>query len=297
VLQWGKLLGLRAESKVESGARGEGFPRAHGLTPKLTVNTVAARKPLTVGVEARSTGVVVRGNLPADVPHYEARFAYPDPVELFGHAVVGGLAQRGIEIAGGFRRQRDVEPGNEVARMRSDLRSTLVPVLTHSNNSVADQVFFALGNHVTSAGDRAGGRAAVSTALRRLGVSADSLVQVDGSGLSRDNLVTTRQLVALLDAVLASDAGTAALFRAALPVAGETGSLAKRMRDAPTRGRVWAKTGWIRGTSGLAGFVRTRDERTLVFGILVDYPNKSGLNTHCWKPMQDAICEVLYASE
>jgi D-alanyl-D-alanine carboxypeptidase len=47
--------------------------------------------------------------------------------------------------------------------------------------------------------------------------------------------------------------------------------------------------------SALSGYLETADGRTLAFSILVEYPNVDGLNTNCWKPMEDAICEVLAA--
>jgi len=78
-------------------------------------------------------------------------------------------------------------------------------------------------------------------------------------------------------------------LKASLAVAGETGTLAKRMRTSPARGRVFAKTGFIGGTSALAGYAEGR-ERTFAFAILVAYPVYGGLNTSCWKPMQDEIC-------
>ena len=69
--------------------------------------------------------------------------------------------------------------------LRSPLADALVPILRHSNNSVADQVFLATGGAVAGAADRAGGLAATRRALERLGVSTDGLEQVDGSRLSR----------------------------------------------------------------------------------------------------------------
>ena len=147
-------------------------------------------------------------------------------------------------------------------------------------------------------GDRAGGAAAVQRAFDLLGVSSEGWVQVDGSGLSRSNRVTARQTTALLAALLDADPESARLLREALPLSGLAGgSLAERMRDEPTRGRVRAKTGWIGGASGLSGLAETLDGRTLAFSILVSYPREGGLNTSVWKPMQDAICRLLVESE
>jgi len=272
-------------------------PRNHGLQRKGTVSTSARRSRLNLAVEARSRGLTVRGTIPADVTTYQTRFAYPDPVELFGHAVVGGLARRGLSIEGGFRRQRDAPGGAAVARLRSPLEPLLVPILEHSNNSVSDQLFLALGHATQERGDRTGGAAASALALERLGISTQGFAQVDGSGLSRENRVSPRQLTALLGAVQRGDPAAARALREALPLAGESGGLEGRMQRDPARGRVRAKTGFIGGTSGLSGVVETLDGRTLCFSILVSYPRVDGLNTHVWKPLQDRICELLVESE
>ncbi len=284
-----------------SGARAEVLvrPQFHGLTRRGEVRSVGRGHRLDIAVGVSSGNVTVRGEIPLDVHTWSARFAHTDPVELFGHAVLGGLAARGIEIEGGFRRERDpeVSAAREVARMVSPLAETLEPILADSNNSVSDQLFLAVGHAVARAGTREGGRRATATALERLGVSPDGLVQVDGSGLSRADRVSARQLTSLLLAVGSGDPDVAAAYEGALAVAGERGTLEKRMRDSVARGRVRAKTGFISGTSGLSGFVETLSGRRLVFSILVAYPPTSGLNTSCWKPMQDDICAVLVASE
>ena len=91
------------------------------------------------------------------------------------------------------------------------------------------------------------------------------------------------------ETVLRLDPKVAHAYVESLAVGGETGTLERRGMD----GRVRAKTGFIAGTSALSGLVETRAGRTLVFSILVDYPKFDGLNTSCWKPMQDAICKQL----
>jgi serine-type D-Ala-D-Ala carboxypeptidase/endopeptidase (penicillin-binding protein 4) len=270
-------------------------PRDHGLRRRGTVTT--GGKALKIDVGANAGGVTVKGNLPPGSKPYVARFAHPDPVALFGSAITAGLARRGVAIEAGFRVERGAPAGREVARLRSGLGDVLVPILTHSRNSVADQLFFATAHASGERGDRAGGRAATGRALAALGISDQGLVLVDGSGLSRDNRVCPRQFTALLSAVLTRKDERARRLFEALPVAGETGTLEGRMGDSVARGRVHAKTGFIGGTSALAGVARTLDGRELAFAILVSYPRVSGLNTHCWKPMGDAICAALVESK
>ncbi|MFT7676087.1 MAG: D-alanyl-D-alanine carboxypeptidase/D-alanyl-D-alanine-endopeptidase (penicillin-binding protein 4) [Planctomycetota bacterium] len=268
-------------------------PAGSGLTRRGEVKTVAKRKALTVAVGATPGRYTVRGSIPADVPSYTARFAVPDPVEFFGQTLKSALAKQGLSIAGKVVRERHAEGGKLVATMRSALADTVVPILRDSNNSVADQVFLHLALRSGKRPNRAGGQAAVAGALIKLGVSAEGLVQVDGSGLSKQDRTSPRQLTALVAAAMARGGEAARLFREALPVAGESGKLSNRMRDGAARGRVRAKTGFVNGASGLSGLVETQDGRVLAFSILVNYPHVNGLNTHAFKPMQDEICEAL----
>jgi D-alanyl-D-alanine carboxypeptidase/D-alanyl-D-alanine-endopeptidase (penicillin-binding protein 4) len=266
-------------------------PRAHGLVPAFDVTTAAARSRLVVRVSARGGKVTVAGSLPADVPRWTTRFAAPDPVELYGHVLLDALARGGIRVEGGIVRRRGEPTGRPLATLTSPLAALLEPINTESDNALADQVFLALGDRITGSGTRAGGRAATAFALAALDVPVEGLVQVDGSGLSRDNRATARQITALLDAVLSKDARTGEAFRASLAVAGESGTLQDRMRGLADR--VHAKTGFIGGTSALSGVVETGSGRRLAFSILVEYPVSGGLNTSVWKPLQDDLCAEL----
>jgi len=270
-------------------------PRDHGLARKGQVTTGARGSRNAVNVGANRAGVTVRGTLPAGVQPFVCRFAHPDPVELFGHAVSEGLRRRGVPVAGGIRRERGAEGGRRVALLRSPIAPLLEPILLDSENPVADQLLLAAAVRAGLSGDRAGGQALVRRALEGLDVPSDGLVLVDGSGLSRDDRVAAHHFTATMVA-LRGHQGWPALL-AALPVAGETGSLANRMRTAPARGRVHAKTGFIGGTSALVGVTRTLDGRELAFAVLVNYPVVSGLNTSCWKPMGDELAGLLVESE
>lgn len=283
--------GQEADVRVE--------PRRNGLRRKGRVVTAGAQTRLDVRVEGRFGSAFVDGSIPAGVEPWSTRFAAADPVALFGHALLGAIADRGIPVRDGWKRAHAPLTGSwsEIARIETPIRSVFEAVNTDSNNACADQLFLALGHVHGGGGTRSGGRAAVARALDRLGVPADGLVQVDGSGLSRDNRVTARQITALVAAVLGLDPVTARTFVDSLAVAGETGTLDDRMDDPLLAGNVRAKTGFIAGTSALSGILDTRDGRRLVFSILVEYPPVDGLNTRLWKPMENAICKELAGAD
>ncbi len=291
-LNAGLLTASVTPGPVGGRATVEVHPAPHGLRELYGVDTVQGTE-LDVRVGATLSAVTVKGELGASIGPWSSSFAHPDPVLLFGHAVAGGLRRHGIELEGEVRRARDVPPGAPLARITSPLVDTLVPINTWSTNSVADQVFLATALAVEGEATRAAGARATARALERLGVQSAGLVQVDGSGLSRDDRATARQISALLDAVLARRDVLARAYRDSLAVAGRSGTLGERMRGTAADGRVHAKTGWIRGASALSGLTTTRAGSDVFFAILVGYPPEaSGLNTRCFKPMHDEIATL-----
>lgn len=268
-------------------------PRHHGLPETVDVETTRGGK-LVVRLDAHAAaGVIVRGGLPSSVNGWVGTCAHRDPVLLFGSALLGALRERGIAVEGELRRERDVAGGEELAALHSPLASVLGPINTDSDNGCADQLFLALGQARGGAGTRESAARVTAEALEHLGVPSAGFQQTDGSGLSRHNRVSARQMTALVAAVLELPGTAPALFQASLAVGGRTGTLDDRLKGPSVAGRVHAKTGFIGGVSALSGLVESAAGPRYAFSILVEYPVTDGLNTSCWKPMQDAICTLL----
>ena len=87
----------------------------------------------------------------------------------------------------------------------------------------------------------------------------------DGSGLAAGNLVTPRAFAQLLAYMHRHPKG--ASFLAALPHAGQPGSLLRRFVGTPLEARVIAKTGSIDRVNSLSGYVERADGRTISFSI------------------------------
>lgn len=268
-------------------ARVEVRPRGHGLRRRGKVVTVA-EGPLDVRVGASFHSVTVDGKLPLSAPHRVFRFAHPDPVDLFGRVLLDALEDSGIEVDGHLRRERDAPGGVELARIVTPLPHVLRPINTDSNNACADALLLLLGARLEGDGSRAGGARAVARTLEAAGIPTEGLRQVDGSGLARSNRATARILVSLVTEMVRRDDANSRAWLASLAVAGESGTLAGRMRRPELRGHVRAKTGWISGASALSGVLET-PRGPLCFSILVEYPRIGGLNDGVWKPMHEEV--------
>ncbi|HEX7298985.1 MAG TPA: D-alanyl-D-alanine carboxypeptidase/D-alanyl-D-alanine-endopeptidase [Solirubrobacteraceae bacterium] len=145
--------------------------------------------------------------------------------------------------------------------VRDLIRVTNVP----SDNFVAEMLVKDLGAQFGGAGTTAAGVGVVRAQLASLGVHPRI---VDGSGLSRADRTTPRQVVRLLTTMHRQQ--VAASFEDSLPVAGRTGTISKRMRGTPAQDRCRAKTGTLIGVSALAGVCHAAGGHTIAFAMLMN---------------------------
>jgi D-alanyl-D-alanine carboxypeptidase/D-alanyl-D-alanine-endopeptidase (penicillin-binding protein 4) len=117
------------------------------------------------------------------------------------------------------------------------------------------------------------------------GIVPGDVIQTDGSGLSRHDLVTPRAIAALLK--YAQDQPWFAAYYASLPVAGIDGTLEDRMKNTLAAGRIHAKTGSIEHVRTRSGFAETPGGRRLIFSFL---SNNQGGKNHEATDALDALC-------
>lgn len=140
-----------------------------------------------------------------------------------------------------------------------------------SNNFAAEMLLKGLGAQLGGAGSLSAGAGVVRDTLDDFGVRPRI---VDGSGLSRSNRTTPRQVVRLLERMRNQD--VAQSFRASLAVPGSTGTVSQRMRGTAAARGCQVKTGTLRGVSSLAGYCRTVGGRDIGFALLMNRVNISG---------------------
>ena len=116
------------------------------------------------------------------------------------------------------------------------------------------------------------------------GIPPGDVVQTDGSGLSRHDLVTPRAVVALL--LYAEKQPWFAEYFSSLPVAGVDGTLEDRMKNSIATGRLHAKTGSVEHVRTRAGYAELPSGRRLVFSFM---SNNMGSKSHEASDALDAL--------
>jgi D-alanyl-D-alanine carboxypeptidase/D-alanyl-D-alanine-endopeptidase (penicillin-binding protein 4) len=199
------------------------------------------------------------------------------------------LHKHGMVLQGSFKRDGKVpEVAQKVANHASaPLIDLIALMLKESDNLYADCFVKHIGGSVVGKAGWQEGADGVRTLMRKNNLAACSIVEMyDGSGKSRYNLVSPHQLVELL--VWQRYQENFIKFIKALPHAGVDGTLKDRMQKTAAHRRVWAKTGTMKGISGLAGYVVTRDKEPLAFAIMINNYLQPAAK---YKALEDKICE------
>lgn len=276
-------LSLAGISTLAAAAKQAGITRITGvLRADLAGWTTDQGTPLTGGAYNREIGgrlgalVVSRGFASAKVsdPARQVLVKLRDAMRaggLTGPVRFGapGPSGAGTEVIGAVR-------SPTMAQLAAATNSP-------SDNFYAEQLLRGVGARHGAAGTTTAGLAVERSRLAGLGVRPRL---ADGSGLSRANRVAPSTIVRLLDVMAARPEGPS--LRASLALAGNTGTLAGRMRGTAAAGRCRAKTGTLSNVSALAGWCTTVGKRTVTFAILMN-----GVSVPAARRRQDAIVAAI----
>lgn len=205
----------------------------------------------------------------SDNPQVPAKVRKPgDPPSLAAATLATLLGQRGISVRGQARVGQAPPQHVEVARLDSlTIHQIVAEMLSGSDNTTAELLTKEIAYRRTGTGSTAAGTREIIAVAHDLGLPTDSVSLNDGSGLDPQNKVSCD----LLDALLDYDAADGRLSEL-LPIAGETGTLRKRMRGTPAAGRVHAKTGTLNEVNALAGMAVTPGGAQLNFAYIINGP-------------------------
>jgi serine-type D-Ala-D-Ala carboxypeptidase/endopeptidase (penicillin-binding protein 4) len=189
-----------------------------------------------------------------------------DPAKTAAATLARALRAAGVRVPARPALGTTPAGAKKVAAVRSSTVSQLADATNvPSNNFFAETLVKLLGARFGGAGTTAAGAAVVARFARSLGSGVHA---VDGSGLTHSNRASPAQVVTLLRAMRATEAGDD--FIQSLALAGQEGTVASRMDGTAAAGRCRTKTGTLTGVSALSGYCFNRSGRVMAFSILMN---------------------------
>ena len=247
--------------------------------------TAASGSRIHVEREPGSLQVRLWGGIGVGGPPVVERLAIPEPALFGAVALREALIRRGIAIQGeAVARHRlledvpdtthgDANPtaaGVELTRRTSPPLLQLAQVVDKtSQNLHAELLLREVGAARRYMGTVAAGMAELKDLLAEAQIPDEQVSLRDGSGLSRDSLVTPAAIVKLLEFLYRSPVGQQ--FATLLPVGGEDGTLQDRFKQHPEANKLQAKTGTLSGVRNLSGYADSREYGPVAFSILVNH--------------------------
>jgi D-alanyl-D-alanine carboxypeptidase/D-alanyl-D-alanine-endopeptidase (penicillin-binding protein 4) len=196
-----------------------------------------------------------------------------DPAKLATSKLAHALSAAGVAVPSQIALSATPPDAERVALVRSPSLARIVDTTdVYSDNFFAETLMKLLGARLGGAGTTATGAAVVEKFAREKGSGVHA---VDGSGLTRSNRASPRQVVDLLLAMRADPAGDD--FIQDLALAGKEGTVDDRMRGTAAYGRCRTKTGTITGVSNLSGYCFNKSGRIMAFSALMNGVGDLGL--------------------
>ena len=283
------------------------------IVNKVTTSAKGLRRELSIHRGLNENTITITGSIPLEDRGYTGGIGISHPALLFVYLLRNSLAQKGVVITGKSRTTGEVNQPpfitavpavatnggsagpfqNEIATLQSPPFSLIAAqTLKPSQNLYTELILRTLGKvtpppaTMSPLGQTSEnlGLEAVRSFLKTAGIRPEALNLDDGSGLSRNDMITAEASVQLL--TFMSKHRYASVFRDALPIAGVDGTLRNRMRGTPAENNVRAKTGSLSSAASLGGYLTTAAGEKLAFSIMVNnYPRDVDPRTMCIDPI------------
>jgi serine-type D-Ala-D-Ala carboxypeptidase/endopeptidase (penicillin-binding protein 4) len=213
--------------------------------------------------------ISVRGSIGASSGPLKYSLVVDNPALFTTGALRASLESAGVKIDGQTRLAAAPATATQIAAVASPPLAQIIGEMDRESINIVAELLFrdAARATPTTVGSAETGLANLREFLsKKVGAQATDVTVSDGSGLSLNDTVTPRSMVELLNYVHHADWGP--VFHAALPVEGESGTLKRHGKGAPSRGNLHAKTGTTNTVAALGGFVTAKNGEVLAFSLI-----------------------------
>ncbi len=242
--------------------------------------------------QSRTNKIQITGTLGINDQKQEFYRSIEEPGVFAGSLFRDQLHRLGVKITGNIYYGHTPPLAQPLAHhISTPISKALSHLLKDSDNLTAELLLKTMGRYKTSnPGNSLDGLKVLRKELEDyIGLIPDSYRFSDGSGLSWYNYLSPDQITNLLLKNY-HDSSTGNIFRESLAVAGVDGTLKHRMRNTLAMGNLRAKTGTLTGVSCLSGYVWTKNNKPLIFSIMINNFVGSSMRA---RRVQDEIGVVL----
>ncbi len=250
-------------------------------------------RTIYINREPGSNQLTFWGNIPQDDPGFGEALAIDDPAEFAAKLFRQMLQERGVVVYGKPRTRHTelssmqtftvtsmASGGGGAARPTTPAPLVLASYQSQpvgqdlriinkvSQNLHAELMLRLLGKEKGTSGSIGGGLEVLRGFLTNAGIKPEEFAFYDGSGLSRENLVTPSAIVKLLAYCYAQSWGRQ--YEDTLPIAGTDGSLADRFKNTPGASQVRAKTGSLSHVYSLSGYAVSEKGDHIAFAVMTN---------------------------
>ncbi len=262
-----------------------------------------ATKTAGCGIDFKMEGdnhLTVRGCVHVGQWAVQQRIAIRNPLGYAKALVKQRLAHLNIKLDGQV--QLGNAPGTSLllaTHASKPINQLMADTLKPSDNLYADSLYLATAAKLKGTPlNWAQAQPVVKIFLQQqTGINLQNAVLTDGSGLSREDRLTPEQTVGLLR-FLYTHFPLSYEYIAALPVAGQDGTLQKRFRKVTQQGFLRAKTGTMTGIMSLSGYLYTANAHTLAFSIYINKtPGTKPSISGRYRSLIEALCDFFLAQQ
>ncbi len=268
--------------------------RYFGIENQARTGVVDSVQTLSLTRPRLQNIIIAKNEIPQNKPPYQESISVENPALFFITVFAEVLESRGITLHGSLRTNKKLDqiPYDSCQILLNHFSPELAKIIEITNkvsqNLYTEQLLLTLAAEYGQEANAAAGTQIVLNQMKEMGIPEMEFLMVDGSGLSRNNLLTPNAVSTLLRFMTRHSYFN--YFYESLPVTGVDGTLKNRMKKTNAESKVHAKTGFVGHVRNLSGYIYSADNELFLFSMLV---NNYTVPTPLINMFQDKICILL----
>lgn len=223
---------------------------------------------------------MVKGGIPLNKKDFAVKSSLPDPAFLASFELSNELINQGIKVSNPNSTSRmeknalSYKSKTLIDAIKSPRLIDLIKLTNHySINLYAEHFMNQIGVAKYKSGDTESSTQATQEFWKQKGIDVSGMYLNDGSGLSRFNSFSSKQLVAIL--IFMKQSKNYEMFYASLPIAGKSGTISSIGIGTAAEGKIHAKSGYMTRARSYGGYCTTRSNKEIAFTLMVNNYNCS----------------------